>query len=224
MEDFSKYKTLFDYVKENNVSGYHYDKNIDDSNDPLLVVKKKFSGDWHHELQNFNVKQTISYNLENPYTRLQWQHWLSLNYDPNKFSDKCAVDISKHPKISKIVDSIALEKKQVWLTRQKPGCYVPYHHDVLSSAEGIDLNESRERGVRILVHLNDWTPGEFMIWGTRNLMNWKAGDIVAWPAVRFPHATANASFQYGYRLRISGLKTQEFEEFLKSDDVIKILD
>jgi len=222
MEDYSKYNTLFDYVKENNISGYHYDIDRSDDDHPLLHFKSKFKGDWNEEIERFKVKQTINFDLDNPTTRLQWKHWLALGYDPHKFSEKAEINAIDHPKIQKIVDAIQLENKQVWITRQKPGCYVPYHHDVLSSAKDIDIDQSKELGIRILVFLNDWTPGEFMIWGTKNVMKWKAGDILTWPACHFPHATANAGFRNGYRLRISGLRTSAFEEFVKSNEVLEI--
>ena len=124
-------------------------------------------------------------------------------------------------KISEVIPFDKNEKVQSVLAEQKPGQYIPYHCDVLASS-GIEAQKVVKNGYRIIVFLTDWMPGEFMMWGTTTIQKWKAGWILAWPAMKYPHCSANASHHAGYRLRCSGLATEETLAWVNRDEIIKI--
>jgi hypothetical protein len=68
--------------------------------------------------------------------------------------------------------------------------------------------------VRITIMLEDWQPGQFMIYGNSIYQQWKAGDfhIFDWPNI--PHATANASHHSRTTLQITGLRTAETNKII----------
>ena len=209
---------LFDFAKTQKL--YHFD--IDKEDDDDIIFKPKFKCNWTHELDNFKPRPT-DFNLEREYTRMQVEEWMNLRYDVSKFLQKMAPDDTV-PTLQRLSASIPMDKNetlQVQITEQKPGQYVPYHMDIMAST-GIETKKVIEKGYRILVFLTDWLPGEFMIWGTTVIQKWKAGYILAWPALKYPHSTANASHHTGYRMRWSGLVTDEFHKWLNSDEIMEV--
>ena len=68
--------------------------------------------------------------------------------------------------------------------------------------------------VRITVMLEDWQPGQFIIYGNTTYQQWRAGDfhIFDWPNV--PHATANASQHSRVTLQITGIRTPETNKII----------
>ena len=87
---------------------------------------------------------------------------------------------------------------------------------------GIEADKVIKNGFRVIVFLTDWMPGEFMLWGTTTIQKWKAGWILAWPALKYPHGTSNVSHHVGYRVRCSGLATEETMEWVKNNDIIEV--
>ena len=209
---------LFDFAKQQNL--YHFDIDQPDDND--IILKPKFIGDWQKDLDNFKPRPT-DFNLEKQHTRMQIEEWMNLRYDISKFFSKMIPDETT-PIIKKMVEAIPFDSKeniQMQITEQKPGQYIPYHMDVLTSS-GIEASKVVKNGYRIIIFLTDWKPGEFMIWGTTPIQKWKAGWILAWPALKYPHGTANSSHHAGYRCRISGLATKETMDWIASDRLIDV--
>lgn len=85
--------------------------------------------------------------------------------------------------------------------------------------------EDPERVCRITFFLDDWTPGQFIMFGNYHYTGWKAGEayIFDWPNV--PHATANASNVVRPTIQITGLKTDKTREIIANasrDTIFKI--
>jgi len=217
--DLTKSKTpLFDYAKQQGL--YHFDESKPDDKD--LVFKPKFKGKWIHELKNFIVEEKTSLDLSNKFTRYQIQEWLNLGYQFDRHNGKMKPN-SNTPVINKIIDTIPFlpGNKQSIITQQKTCHYLPYHADMLAST-GLDANKVITQGYRMLVFLTKWMPGQFMTWGNTQISNWGAGDILFWPAVKYPHATANLSHYDAYRLRISGLGDQRLLDWINDDKIINV--
>lgn len=208
----------FDYAKKQNL--YHFDINKPDDDD--IILKPKFQGEWDKDLDNFKPQPTV-FDLNNEHTRMQIEGWMNLRYDITKFFSKMAPDETT-PTIKKITEMIPFDKNetiQTQITEQKPGQYIPYHMDAMAST-GVDIDQVIKNGYRVIVFLTDWMPGEFMMWGTTTIERWKAGWILAWPAFKYPHGTANVSHHAGYRVRCSGLATEETMTWLASDSIINV--
>lgn len=207
---------FFNHVKT--FSGYHYDRSRPDDD---LIFKKKFSGNWAEELTRFTPPTLrTSPDLENKYTRLQIQEWMELGWNMNTHNGKNPLD-ERFPTLQKIDSYFDFDEKQSYLTQQNPFEMLPYHHDVLGS-NNIPIEDVLDRGWRFLVFLTDWEPGQFIIYGNTTIDKWEAGYILGWPAVKYPHGTANVSHYTAYRLRINGLITQNIIDFVNCNKVIDI--
>ena len=210
---------LFEFAKKQKL--YHFD--LDKPDDKDLVFKPKFKCNWSHELENFKPMTTTPFKMEQEYTRMQIEEWINLDYDFGKWLKKMMPDDTV-PTLKKIADSIPFDQSetlQVQIHQQKPGQYVPYHMDVMASS-GISSQKVIERGYRVILFRTDWMPGQFMIWGTTIIQKWKAGHVLAWPALKYPHGTSNASHGTRYTMRWSGLATDEFHDWLNSDKIEEI--
>lgn len=210
---------LFDFAKTQNL--YHFDINKPDDND--IILKPKFRGNWQADLDNFKPRPT-DFDLSKEHTRMQIEEWMNLRYDISKFFSKMIPTENETPTIKKMAEMVPMDQNeniQIQITEQKPGQYIPYHMDVLTSS-GIESTKVIERGYRVIVFLTDWQPGEFMIWGHTPIMKWQAGWILAWPALKYPHGTANASHHAGYRVRISGLANDSLLDWINDDNIIDV--
>ena len=94
--------------------------------------------------------------------------------------------------------------------------------DVNASASdaGFTLEDTIKRGVRIIVFVTDWEPGQVFMMGNRTLSQWRAGETLYWPVTKYPHGTYNGSHKTCYRIRISGLSTKKFYDTIKNDITI----
>jgi hypothetical protein len=210
---------LFEFAKKQKL--YHFD--VDKPDDDDLIFKPKFKCNWKEELKNFKPMGGTPFELERLYSRMQIEEWINLDYDFAKWLKKMIPDETT-PILKKISKSIPFDKEeimQVQIHQQKPGQYVPYHMDVMAST-GISSQKVIEKGYRVILFLTDWMPGQFMIWGTTVIQKWKAGHVLAWPALKYPHGTSNASHGVRYTMRFSGLATDEFHSWLKSDKIEEI--
>lgn len=209
---------LFEFAKKQNLYHFDYDKPDDDD----IIFKPKFKADWENDLDNFKGRPP-DFDLTKEHTRMQFEEWLNLKYDISKFFRKMAPDQTT-PTVLKALEHVPMDRSeniQTFITEQAPGHYIPYHMDVLTTS-GIEAKKVIDRGMRIIIFLTDWMPGEFMMWGTTTIQKWKAGWVLAWPALKYPHGTANASHHSGFRARISGLATEETLSWLNSDSVIEL--
>ena len=71
-----------------------------------------------------------------------------------------------------------------------------------------DLDEDPSKVIRLMVMLQDWEPGQFIMYGNQQYDRWRAGDIHTFDWQNVPHATANASNKPRPMLVITGVKTE----------------
>jgi len=76
--------------------------------------------------------------------------------------------------------------------------------------------------IRIMVMLQDWEPGQFLMYGNQMFDRWRAGDIHTFDWQNLPHATANASLTPRPMLVVTGVKTQETRQLLTKDINIQL--
>lgn len=210
---------LFDFAKKQKL--YHFNHDQADDND--IVFKPKFKGEWTEEIDRFQGKPNF-FDTNRKFTRMQLEEWNNLEYDIEKSFFFKMQPNDTTPKIKNMIDSVPFDQTeniQSVITEQRPGQYIPYHMDLLASSN-IETEKVLSRGMRIIIFLTDWMPGEFMMWGTTTIQKWKAGHILGWPAAKYPHGTANVSHHAGYRARLSGLATQETRDWLNSDEIIGV--
>ena len=64
--------------------------------------------------------------------------------------------------------------------------------------------------------LEDWEPGQFLIYGNQQFDRWRAGEVHTFDWQNLPHATANASNIPRSMLVITGVKTATTRELLSN--------
>jgi hypothetical protein len=65
-----------------------------------------------------------------------------------------------------------------------------------------------------MVMMQDWEPGQFIMYGNQIYDQWRAGDAHTFDWPNTPHATANASLTPRPMLVITGVKTEKTRQIL----------
>ena len=121
-------------------------------------------------------------------------------------------DFSKCPSLQRMTDYFALDPVKAKLHIQFTGEVLNMHIDKL-----YDLDADPKKVIRIMVMLQDWEPGQFLIYGNQQFDRWRAGDIHAFDWPNIPHATANASNKPRAMLVITGVITDNSKKVLRKE-------
>lgn len=209
-------------------SNWHFDPELDDTNHPGIIMNPiRFEGDWADEISNTQFTESACLDLSQYLVRVGYQEYLNLDVPADIEGKRATVDPAIHPKIQKIVDSFKLRDPYAQIIYQKPGEMFPLHIDVLctygvdscqiNSMDDIELDMTR---TRLFVTLDDWRWGQFLVMGNYNWTQWKAGDVMWFDWHDMPHASANAGHFPRPMLKLTGFKTPEFEQVLKSNGTV----
>jgi hypothetical protein len=218
-------------------SAYHFNNNIKDTADgPWFKTIGNFYNHYDIELNYLHSKYITSKNpnLKPKEITPEFEHIDFINQTTrhvNKGTDaeKTLTCVNFYerpdmfPKLYELVHSFGLEffdnpenipgltgKYGVKIHYQIPGNMYVMHID-----EGLyNLDIDHSRLVRIHVMLEDWVPGQFIIYGNYNYQDWKAGDAHVFRWGDTPHATANASNAPRPMLQLTGLMTEKTRSIL----------
>jgi hypothetical protein len=116
------------------------------------------------------------------------------------------------PRLQRISDLFGLEDNIPRLHVQMPGQIWNLHIDKLEKW----CPEDPTRITRIFIALTDWQQGQFWNYGNYMYSGWKAGDVTTFDWINVPHATANASFEPRLTMQITGVITDQTQEFLRA--------
>jgi hypothetical protein len=178
-----------------------------------LIKQKSFPTTWNNITQTAGRKQTV----------------LSIDKRANDIANgggdlndieltDVVDDFTDFPELQKVINSFKLDQAQPRCHIQKTGQMFTRHLDPLQRLYYKDGNGSPDLDdygydyldiVRVTIMLEDWEPGQFIIYGNSVYQQWRAGEIHMhdWPNV--PHATANASEHPRVTLQITGLRTNK---------------
>jgi hypothetical protein len=92
---------------------------------------------------------------------------------------------------------------------QFPGEMLHLHID-----KQYEMNNDPELVRRFFIMLSDWTPGQFLQFGNRPVVPWRAGDIYTFDWKNIPHASANASWTPRPLIQITGTITEQTRALL----------
>ena len=119
------------------------------------------------------------------------------------------------PVFQRMTDALGLvsvDKKELQ-TRvhiQQPGQVWNLHIDKLEK-----FNKADPHSVyRFMIMLNDWEPGHFYCFDNNMHTNWKAGDVYSVDWHNSSYASANAGTSNRIILQLTGLLSEEYNEFL----------
>jgi len=223
LDRLDQYDNLYNFVK-NEISEYHFDKWRDDSHEQDINFDRfKIIADWQKLVNEFDGTPGTDPDLTRPTTRKHYDLWKQIGYDSKStFGRRQDLLKTKTEFGLKLASVLGLEFPQIVMTEQAVGQNIPMHMDVNASASdaGFTMDDTIKRGIRIIVFVTDWEPGQVFMMGNRVITQWHAGNTLFWPVTKYPHGTYNGSHQSCYRIRISGLATEHFYKVIQNDITI----
>lgn len=116
------------------------------------------------------------------------------------------------PVFQQVADKFCLDDCLVRIHVQFPGQVWNLHIDKLEKW----MPEDPSQVARYFIQLTDWEMGHFWNYGNYQWGGWRAGDVTTFDWQNVPHSTANAGLTPRATLQITGIKTKETEEYIKS--------
>ena len=199
-------------------SQYHFDPQGHDSRWDGVQKLGRFDGSWHSELQQVIASSqpatwaTRGYKAQSvaiPSADLAAEQWdlERVGADPEMTITDLNWQIPGQ--FQHMADLFALKDAMVRIHVQRPGHVWNLHLDKLEKWAPHDPHSV----MRITVHLNDWSPGQFWSYGNYQYHGWRAGDVTTFDWINVPHATANAGHEPRVTLQVTGIRTQATHEF-----------
>ena len=196
------------------LSNYHFDKSIKDED--AYQKCGRFVGDWKDELEeSYKTMASVTWNnrwhkhgKKDPRGNLsenEIKDIIDAGGDPNVTMYQGSYVIG--PVMQKMIDALGMDNCRHKLHIQLTGEVVSMHMDKHYELEG---GEAR----RFLIALEDWEPGQIMIFGNQLCERWTAGDIITWEWRDIPHATANASLHKRPMLAVTGVVTEKTQDLI----------
>ena len=111
----------------------------------------------------------------------------------------------------KIAVWFGMDNCKMRLHVQRPGQMWNLHLDKLEKWNP----EDPSKVMRIMIALNDWEPGHFFSYGNYMHSGWHAGDVTTFDWRNLPHATANAGHGPRITLQMTGVVTDQTQNFLR---------
>ncbi len=191
-------------------SNYHFNKWHTDTD--CVKHLGKFTGGWQTELQSVindatplnwsNRRQGTGREDTNINVEAEENDLRNAGADPKMTIYRGLKDYTKCPSLQVMTDYFGLNSVKSKLHIQFTGEVLNMHIDKL-----YDLDEDPNKVIRVMVMLQDWEPGQFIMYGNEQFDRWRAGDIHTFDWQNTPHATANASNKPRPMLVITGVKT-----------------
>ena len=108
----------------------------------------------------------------------------------------------------KIAVWFGMDNCKMRLHVQRPGQVWNLHLDKLEKWNPEDPS-------KVMIALNDWEPGHFFSYGNYMHSGWHAGDVTTFDWRNLPHATANAGHGPRITLQMTGVVTDQTQNFLR---------
>jgi hypothetical protein len=157
---------------------------------------------------------TSSINLEDADVREAMSLYIRNGLNPTKplgKRHKFSPMDGNYPELDQAIETIGLDECQCVIMSQEPGMFNMWHNDEYGSYGKRDKSQIR----RVLVFLTDYKPCQFLQWGGTVIQDWQAGDIICdWGSES--HGTANASEHTRIMLRLTGVVTDRYNNFIRS--------
>ena len=204
-------------------SRYHFDKWQTDTD--AVQHLGRFTGEWQEEIDRA-IQDARPLNWSNrregtgrPIGDViaEENDLIEAGADPKMTIYRGLKDFSQYPVLQQMTDVFALESVKSKLHVQFTGESLNLHIDKL-----YDLDADPNNVIRIMVMLQDWEPGQFLMYGNQMFDRWRAGDIHTFDWQNLPHATANASLTPRPMLVVTGVKTEKTRQLLAKDINIKL--
>ena len=199
-------------------SRYHFDKWRKDTD--VIQHLGRFNGEWQEQMQKVVDKaKPLNWGNRRQSTgrpagdiEAEENDLIQAGADPKLTIYRGLGDFSDAPICQQMTDFFALKDSKPKLHVQFTGEMLNLHIDKL-----YDLDADPNNVIRIMVMMQDWEPGQFIIYGNQIHDQWRAGDIHTFDWQNLPHATANASLTPRPMLVITGVLTEKTRQILSKE-------
>ena len=196
-------------------SNYHFDKWRQDTD--KIIPLGHFHGDWQEQIQRvIDQARPLNWANRREYTGrpggnvdAEEHDLIAAGADPKLTIYRGLLDFTDAPVCQQMTDFFALKDPKSKLHVQFTGEMLNIHIDKLQ-----DLDPDPNNIIRIMVMMQDWEPGQFIMYGNQIYNQWRAGDAHTFDWPNTPHATANASLTPRPMLVITGVKTERTRQIL----------
>ena len=196
-------------------STYHFNKWHKDTD--CIEHLGRFTGGWQSELQaviedakplNWSNRREGSGRPDGD-VQAEENDLREAGADPKMTIYRGLKDFTKCPALQRMTDFFALGPVKSKLHIQFTGEVLNIHIDKL-----YDLNADPKNVIRIMIMLQDWEPGQFLMYGNQMFNRWVTGDIHKFDWPNIPHATANASNKPRAMLVVTGVMSDTTRKIL----------
>jgi hypothetical protein len=216
-QDGKNYDSSWEYSKT--LSNYHFDKWKPESEGEWYHQLGRYEGDWKYALPQIIEKskeldwKAITESGKRPGFKggvspmiQQEEHDRSARgLKDTEYTNVVLEEyLDQFPEIKQMVDHWGLEKPTYRCHVQWPGQTFAVHIDKLWHRNPTDPS----RIVRLIVSLDDYEPGQVIVYGNSVLTQWQAGDVHIFDTLNVPHGTFNISTKPRPNLTITGLRTE----------------
>jgi hypothetical protein len=179
-------------------SNYHFDNFKFDKEVDKCTKLGRFIGDFSSEVSS--LIQSINLNTL-PKDVNQQAHFQEIISN---------MSLESTNQLKKIYSLFALENAWSRIHVQMPGQTWNLHIDKLQKM----APDNPWRIIRLVVHLTDWEQGHFWSYGNYMYSQWRAGDVHTFDWQNLPHSTANAGHNPRVSYQITGVLTEQSDEFI----------
>lgn len=230
-QNAGEYESNWDYIKSE-FSNYHFDK-----------WKVEQEGEWWHQVGRFELPETITSMIPDIIEESKKVGWFDVTstYHPGFPGGKSPLlaqeDYDRETsgikgEFTQVVPEPAIADTPIqqlgtyWKMKrlrtrihvQMPGQMFGMHVDKLWHRYPADPAKL----IRFVVFLQDYEPGQIMIYGNSVLTQWRAGEVHCFDTLNIPHATANISRTPRTAMILTGVRTEETDELLRNSNASTI--
>lgn len=228
-QDAVGYESNWEYIKANH-SNYHFDK-----------WQVESEGEWYNRLGRFELSEKVPSMIPEFIEQSKKVGWFDVTstYHPGFPGGKSPLleledhdrkasgiqgeftqvipepDMCHIPEIQNMGVYWKLKRMRTRIHVQMPGQMFALHIDKLWHRYPNDPKKI----IRMIVNLEDYEPGQLMLYGNSVFTQWRAGEIHCFDTNNVPHATCNLSNKPRVMMVITGVRTDETDEILRKSNI-----
>jgi hypothetical protein len=200
-------------------SNYHFDPKKQDSKDAVITALGHIAPTWQDDLDEIITTSRPAQwanrgykgqGVEVPPEDLAAEEYdiARVGADPRQVITHLNWQLPAS--LQAITAAFGLADSMARIHVQRPGELWHRHIDKLQKWN----KEDPTQVLRVFVQLTDWQPGQFWEYGNYHWNQWLAGDVSTFDWANMPHATANAGHSPRVTLQLTGVITQQTQQYL----------
>ena len=201
-------------------SKYHFDNHGYDERYDTVIRLGRITPNWLHQIDDIvkNSKAVTWRTRGDPTKPSRPETELaSEDYDLERSGYGADYEVTNlnwevPSNLREIADRFAFADSMTRIHVQHPGQVWNLHLDKLEKW----CPEDPSKVMRVMIQLTDWEPGHYFSYGNYTFTGWRAGDVTTFDWQNVPHSTANSGLKPRVTLQVTGIKTKETEEYLKT--------